>query len=145
MANSKRVKFYIKQIPVYEKRNTENDPFTLRDILLSLFEDSSLSWGLDQLERFSSREKTGHEAIDFLKFILETVESDSANIIERVIEKDCKIGFGTRMINKVFPDLIEKVGYLGAKPYSEKLVRNILKSNPINFSQEKMDGRGTTI
>lgn len=132
MANSKRVKFYIKQIPEYEKRSTENSIFKDRE--------SDLFWALEQLERFSSREKTGHEAISYLKFILETIEADSAYIIERVIEKDCKIGYGTRNINKIIPDLIEKTGYMGCKPYTKEGILKLLAKGECT-SDEKMDGR----
>lgn len=124
LAKSKRVKFFIKQIPEY------------------MWGDGmSLNWAIDQLLALSNREITGNAAIQHLKNILEVIDRDDADIIERIIDKDLKIGMGTRNINKVFPNLIEKVGYLGAKSYSDKLVKNILKSSPINFSQEKMDGR----
>jgi DNA ligase-1 len=131
LANSKRIKFYIKQIPEYDKHK-EHIPESYND---------SLWWAINQLTLLSNRSVTGNAAIQHLKGVLESLDEDSSYIIERIIEKDCKIGMGTRNINKVFPDLIEKVAYLGAKSYSDKLVKNILKSTPINFSQEKMDGR----
>lgn len=126
MANSKRIKFYLKQIPEYEYFQT----------------DWTLERALESLESIQRREVTGQLAINKLVVILENVSPDDAYIIERIIEKDCKIGMGTRNINKVLgKNFIEKTGYLGAKSYSDRLVKNILKSNPINFSQEKMDGR----
>lgn len=125
LANSKRVKFYIKQIPEYVK----NTGTAL-----------TLELGLLALDRLSSRELTGNAAIEHLKLILESLSSDDAYIIERVIEKDCKIGFGTRMINKVFPDLIEKTGYMGCRSYSKDLVFKLLAKGSL-LSQEKMDGR----
>jgi len=72
--------------------------------------------------------------------VLESLDSDDAYIIERVIEKDCKIGMGTRNINKVFPGLIEKTGYMGCKPYSKDLITKLLSKGSA-YSQEKMDGR----
>lgn len=129
LANSPRVKFYIKQIPEYVP-----DPMLLNPSPVTHLE-------LHHLGKLSNREITGHAAVAYLKSILEGLTSDAAYIFERIIEKDCKIGMGTRNINKIFPNLIEKVGYLGAKSYSDKLVKKIISSNPINFSQEKMDGR----
>jgi len=126
LANSKRVKFFIKKIPEYVRLKSHTHP---------------LEGALIALKLLSDRKITGNDAINHLKEILMCCEPDNAYIIERIIEKDCKIGIGTRNINKVIPDLIEKVAYLGAKSYSDKLVKNILKSNLINFSQEKMDGR----
>jgi len=126
MANSKRVKFYIKQIPEYMK---DSLPFP-----------NDLKWGLDSLEVLSLRTITGHAAINHLENVLESLSSDDAYIVERIIEKDCKIGMGTRNINKVFPDLIEKTGYMGCKPYSKDLITKLL-SKGTAYSQEKMDGR----
>ena len=129
LANSKRVKFYIKQIPMYIK--SDNTSMTL---------DNALS----NLSELSTRFRTGNDAIQYLKSILESLDEDDAYIIERVIEKDCKIGMGTRNINKVFPDLIEKVGYMGCKPYSKELLLKLLAKGKA-FSQEKMDGRFVNI
>jgi len=131
LANSKRVKFYIKQIPEYT-----HPPFFVGD---NLFE-FGLKSALDKLAVLSNRTITGGAAILHLKNILEENPDDIAYIIERIIEKDCKIGMGTRNINKVFPDLIEKTGYMGCKPYSKELIQKLLLKGKA-YSQEKMDGR----
>jgi len=124
---SSRVKFYIKQIPEHT---------------LALFpEKYSLEQILKEVEKFSSRELTGHAATIHLKDLLEGTTIDNNYLLQRVIDKSLKINMGRSNINKVFIGLIEKTGYMGAKPYSKKLVNNIMESNPINFSQEKMDGR----
>lgn len=124
LANSKRVKFFIKQIPEYK---------TLEGYM-------TLEAALNSLSLISDRKVTGGDAIKYLKEILMICEPDDAYIIERIIEKDCKIGYGTRMINKVFPDLIEKTGYMGCKSYSKELIHKLL-SKGTAYSQEKMDGR----
>jgi len=125
LAKSKRVKFYIKQIPEYTTDNSSPE---------------SLEWGLDGLNPLSSREFTGHKAIEWLKTILSGLSSDDAYVIERIIEKDLKIGMGTTNINKVFDGLVEKTPYMGAKPYDQKLVEKILVKGKAK-SQLKMDGR----
>ena len=127
LANSKRVKFYIKQIPEYENINKP----TYKPLL----------WGLDELNPLSGRNVTGHAAIEHLKNILENLEPNNRYIIERIIDKDLKIGMGTREINKVFPDLIEKTPYMGAKSYTEKLARDLFKNGATVYSDIKMDGR----
>jgi len=127
LACSRRVKFYIKQIPSYIKQNIRGN-------------DSNLEWGIDRLRALSSRDVTGGNAVSWLSDILDSCDVDSAYIIERIIEKDCKIGLGTRMINRVFPDLIEKTGYMGCKPFSKELVEKLLAKGAC-YSQEKMDGR----
>lgn len=124
-ANSKRVKFYIKQIPKYTPM--DKPIFNLNNALISL-------------TALSKREKTGHEAINYLSKILSSLSADDAYIVERIIEKDCKIGMGTSNINKVFESLIEKTPYQGAKPFDIKLVEKILAKGTAK-SQKKMDGR----
>jgi len=123
-ACSKRVKYYIKQIPLYEKSSTTFD----------------LDWALKQLPALSRREFTGYAAHKYLMDILTHLQSDDAYIIERIIDKDCKIGIGTRNINKVIPDLIEKTGYMGCKSFSKDLILKMLAKGDC-VSQEKMDGR----
>ncbi|MDA3779470.1 MAG: hypothetical protein PF487_04490 [Bacteroidales bacterium] len=125
MANSKRVKFYIKQIPEYNRLETHTHP---------------LEGALVALNLLSERKVTGHEAIQYLKETLMCCEPDAAYIIERIIDKDCKIGMGSRNINKVFPNLIEKTGYMGCKAFSIDLVLKLLTKGSC-YSQEKMDGR----
>jgi len=124
-AKSKRVKFYLKQIPEYTTNGT-NMP---------------LEWALEQLGDISSREVTGGSASDYLKKILESVSEDDAYIIERIIDKDLKFGMGTSNINKVFKDLIEKTPYMGAKSFSEDLAKKIFEKGGVAVSQVKMDGR----
>jgi ATP-dependent DNA ligase len=124
LANSKRVKFYIKQIPEYEC-----GPF-----------NQGLEVALDSLTPISSRNVTGHAAINHLKATLEFCDNDDAHIIECIIEKDCKMNLGTSLINKVFPKLIEETPYMGAKSFSEDLAKKIFKDG-YAYSQIKMDGR----
>ena len=127
MANSKRVKFYIKQIPEYSK-----------DIEDGMFE---LDHVLNKLQHIANREYTGSDAIKALVTLLNRSSNDDRYIIERIIEKDCKINLGTRMLNKVFPKLIEDTPYMGAKSYDPKLVKKLFENGGTAFSQVKMDGR----
>lgn len=125
LADSPRVKFYIRQIPSYTRLETHTH--TLEGALMSL-------------ELLSSRSVTGHEAIQHLRETLMCCEPDDAYIIERIIEKDCRINLGTTLINKVFPNLIEETPYMGAKAYDLKLVNKLLEKGSV-LSQTKMDGR----
>ena len=129
LANSKRVKFYIKQIP----------PYTIKDESHDTLENN-----LTALSKISSRDITGGTASEYLRAILESSEPDDAYIIERIIDKDCKIGMGTSNMNKVFPKLIEDTGYMGCRPFSVELVNKLLKKGSC-YSQEKMDGRFVNI
>lgn len=123
-AYSKRIKFYIKQIPQYV---TTTDAF------------NSLTFALDQIMELSVRNYTGDAAVAFLAGILSQLHPDDANVIERIIQKDLKIGM-TGNINKVFPKLIEETPYMGAKPFDVKLVKDLFKSGSC-YADVKMDGR----
>ena len=126
MANSKRVKFYIKQIPEYT-RNPE--------------QTNTLEFAIEQLRSIANREVTGNDALRLLSELLSSLEPDDAYIVERIIDKDCKIGLGTTFMNKVFKDLIEDTPYMGAVSFDEKKARKIFDNGGKGFSQIKMDGR----
>jgi hypothetical protein len=111
IANSKRVKFYLKQIPDYTPMIEGHG--------------SDLEKSLIQLELISNREVTGGEAFNLLQQVLSNLEAHDAYIVERIIEKDCKIGMGTTFMNKVFKDLIEDTPYMGAISFDEKKARAI--------------------
>lgn len=125
MANSKRVKFYIKRVPEYTANETT----------------WSLEQALGMLLEIANRDVTGQNAIDRLTLWLESVSADDAYIIERIIDKDCKIGLGTTFINKVFKGLIEETPYMGAVSFDEKKARKIFDKGGKGISQVKMDGR----
>ena len=125
MANSKRVKFYIKQLPEY--------PFPRGEM--------GLDSALDALSDLSTRKVTGHSAIGYLVHLLSSCTADDAYIIERIIEKDCRLGMGTTNINKIFKGLIEDTPYMGAISFDEKKARAIFANNASAYSQIKMDGR----
>ena len=124
---SNRVKFYIRQIPEYNTFNIDSPIVHLEE-------------ALDRLDVLSSREKTGNEGINYLVDILSSLTKDDAYVVERIIDKDLKIGMARTNINKVFPKLIEKTPYMGAKSFSEKGAKEILNGG-IALSQVKMDGR----
>ena len=126
LANSKRVKFYIKQLPEY--------PMVLRG-------EMGLDSALDALNDLSTRKMTGHSAIGHLVHVLSSCTVDDAYIIERIIEKDCRLGMGTTNINKIFKGLIEDTPYMGAISFDEKKARAIFNDGKRAYSQIKMDGR----
>ena len=125
LANSKRVKFYIKQLPEY--------PFPRGEM--------GLDSALDALSDLSTRKVTGHSAIGYLVHLLSSCTTDDAYIIERIIEKDCRLGMGTTNINKIFKGLIEDTPYMGAISFDEKKARAIFNNHASAYSQIKMDGR----
>ena len=125
LIKSKRVKFFIKQIPDY----TFN------------YAKYSLEDALHEIKMISERKLTGYAAVSHLKEVLELLHPDDAYIVERIIDKDPKNGLGTTFINKIFPDLIERTPYQGAKSYDERLAKDIFKKYSYAYSDIKMDGR----
>lgn len=125
LAHSPRVKFFIKQIPEYVK------------------EDFELNMPLEQafltLESISSRKVTGGEASLVLQCLLNSVSVDDAYVIERIIDKNLKIGMDSS-INKVIPKLIEETPYQGAKSFSEKGALKLFEKGKAVMSQVKADG-----
>lgn len=128
LANSPRVKFFIRTIPPYTPKSTQRDEREMRD-------------ALEGLKKIMDREVSGQAASDHLASILSNCTRDDAYIIERIIDRDCKIGMGTTNINKIFPALIEDTPYMGAQPFSVKLVKALFANGGKAYSQIKMDGR----
>ena len=125
LANSGRVKFYIKQIPEYKTTGI----------------NMSLSDSLDKLSLLSERKYTGDNARLMLERELANLSPDDAYILERIIDRDCKIGMGTSNMNKVFPKLIEDTYYMGAVPFNAKKIHNIFEKGKQGISEVKADGR----
>lgn len=122
---SRRVKFYIKQIPDYTPLSKSKMPFAK---------------ALKELDKLSAREVTGRAGISHLQGILSALPKEEAQIIEFIIDKSCDLGMGSTNINKVFPKLIEKTPYMGARPFEKEAVIELLEEGEC-FSQIKMDGR----
>ena len=130
LAHSPRVKFYIKQIPEYT--------------FDSNFDHISLEDAMRNLDKLSSRYFTGHQASEWLQSVLNSLTTDDAYVIERIIDKDLKIGMDSG-INKVIPNLIEETPYQGAKSFSEKSAVKLFekgkdKKSKLVISQIKADG-----
>lgn len=123
LAQSPRVKFYIKQIPTYE----------------FIEETLDLKDAIEELSRLSDRTHTGNDASDFLSGILAYSHPDDAIVIERIIGKNLKIGMDSG-INKIIPKLIEETPYQGAKSFSEKGALKLFEKGKAVMSQVKADG-----
>jgi len=121
-----RLTFGIKKIPNYSKSS----------------EFRSLSHALSELDMLIDRSITGNSAIDFLKDILQSLSYKDAKVVEQIIAKDFKAGFGVSLVNdEMKPFQIYSVPYMGATSYSPKRVKDIFKKNNKAISEVKMDGR----
>lgn len=100
MAYNPLINYYIKKIPQYEPAD---DPTYIA---------YSLPMALEQLKVLSDREKTGHDAIAFLKNLLEAVTPNDAIVLERVVLQDLRCGISDSTINKVWKGFIPETPYM---------------------------------
>lgn len=114
--------FYIRKIPSYKT---------------VLGPAAELDFALDQLSKLSTRELTGHAAIEFLANLLSVLSPDDAKVIERVIQKDLKCGVSESTVNKVWPNLIHEYPCMLASAYDQKLIDKV--KFPA-YVQLKLDG-----
>lgn len=107
LAHSPFVKFHIKKIPTY-----------------SAVGDMPLWGAMKNLNPLRTREVTGHAARDHLQAVLESVSSDDAWVIERIIAKNMDAGVQST-VNKVWPGLIETFDVMKASNMNAKNLESI--------------------
>lgn len=96
--------YHIKKIPEYTTKS-----------ILSTLEDA-----LNFLEyQLSDRVISGNKAIEMLSDMLSSLSPEDAYLIERVIDRDLKIGINKSSINKILPDHISKPVYQRCETYRE--------------------------
>jgi ATP-dependent DNA ligase len=97
----------------------------------------TLDKALTDLAELYNRNVTGHDGIDWLTDILETLPADDAKVIERIIAKDLKCGASGSTVNKVWPNFIYEYPCMLCSGYEEKLINKIKFPATV---QLKMDG-----
>ena len=122
MALDPMLQFYIRKIPDYVTMPGETE---------------TLEWALGRLSVLSTREKTGNAAIEHLRMVLSSINTNDAKVIERVIEKDLKCGVSVSTVNKIWPKLIHEYPIMLASGFDQKLVDDI--TFPA-VAQLKLDG-----
>jgi hypothetical protein len=108
----------------------------------------SLSSVLDSLYMLSSREVTGHAAIDYLTKLLSSLTEDDAKVIERIIAKDLKCGVSVSTANAVWTGLVSEYPVMLCSQFEQKLVDKIkfpayvqLKMDGMRFNAIVRDGK----
>jgi ATP-dependent DNA ligase len=120
------VNFYIRKIPAYSFK-----------FLNPGESHKSLNWALDELNKLTERELTGHAGIEHLSNILSELDTEDAIVIERVIGKDLRCGMADGIVNSVVEGFVPTYPCLLARPYEEKNIKNIVYPA---LSQLKADG-----
>ena len=83
------------------------------------------------------RQITGNAAIEYVSGLLEKLSVDDQEVLYRIIERDLKCGVNTKLINKVWPNLIPEYPVLLCAKFNEKTEKNI--KYPA-IQQKKEDG-----
>lgn len=123
-ALSPYIQFYIRKIPAY---------------MTDAVPTRTLDKALDDLTLLSNRTVTGHDGIDWLTDILETLPPDDAQVIERIIQKDLKCGVSDSTVNKIWPGIVADFPYMRCcLPKDAKLANFNWKAGV--YSQVKADG-----
>lgn len=105
------------------------DPFTnyyirkIPDYNWSVYGESyTLEEAVNRLDLLKNRTYTGHAAQDYLRDILEKVETtDAAEVIKKIIAGDFRCGVGSTIANKVWPGLIREFPVMLATASSPKV------------------------
>ena len=115
--------FYQRKIPAYSPAQAN--------------QADSLDSVLDSLAMLSTRQVTGHAAIAHLTKLLSSLVEGDAQVVERIIGKDLRVGCSDSSANKVWKNFIVEYPCMLATAYDEKLVAKIKWPA---MTQLKMDG-----
>lgn len=91
------------------------------------------------LNALSSRSITGHEAISEVNAFINH-NSDYADIIYNIFDRNLKTRVSEKIINKVFPNLIPTFEVALANKYDEKLAKRIDFTKENWYASRKLDG-----
>jgi len=90
------------------------------------------------LDELKDRKITGNNAINKVIETLSQLSEEDAEIFSKILKKDLKIGVNTKLINKVWKNLIPSIPYMGARPFNERDFKKLLGKDL--FAEIKYDG-----
>ena len=117
--------FYIRKIPAYTRNTGKMDG------------QLTLQLAMPQLGMLSTRQVTGNAGIDFLADLLSRLNDKDAQVFERIIGKDLKVGCSASTANKVWPYLIAEYPCMLCSQFDQKIVDKLKFPAMV---QLKMDG-----
>jgi len=94
---------------------------------------------LELLDRLSSRQVTGNEALAQIEAHMTSLDVKSREILKRIIEKNLKAGIGDTSVNKVRPGLIPVFPYMRCSLPKDSNIHKWDWTEGV-YSQEKADG-----
>jgi ATP-dependent DNA ligase len=117
--------FYIRKIPAYTRNTGKMDG------------QLTLQTAMPQLGMLSTRQVTGNAGIEFLADLLSRLETKDAQVLERIIGKDLKVGCSASTANKVWDKLIPEYPCMLCSQFDQKIVDKMKFPAMV---QLKMDG-----
>ena len=90
----------------------------------------------------SRREKTGHDARNYVARVYEALNDDDKDTFKKILDRDLRIGCSGKTFNKIWPGMVKEYPCMLASAYSEKALEEM---NFPAYSQTKMDGMGCNI
>ena len=85
----------------------------------------------------SRREKTGHDARNYIARVYEALNDDDKDTLKKILDRDLRIGCSGKTFNKIWPGMVKEYPCMLASAYSEKALEEM---NFPAYSQTKMDG-----
>ena len=85
----------------------------------------------------SRREKTGHDARNYVARVYEALNDDDKDTFKKILDRDLRIGCSGKTFNKIWPGMVKEYPCMLASAYSEK---GLEEMNFPAYSQTKMDG-----
>lgn len=64
------------------------------------------------LNKLNKREVTGHEAINTIFSVIENVSDEECLLVQRILNKDLRVGISAKTINKIYPKLCREYGVM---------------------------------
>lgn len=92
------------------------------------------------LDKLSSREFTGNNALSVISSTLANYDWNVHDIFERILSRDARCGVSTALINKAISNLIPVIPYQRCSEYNDTKVLKILDKNKSIIVQKKEDG-----
>lgn len=126
--------FYQRKIPAYTPAQSN--------------QADSLASVIPSLAQLSTRQVTGHAAIEYLTKLLSSLTADDAQVLERIVLKDLKCGFAASTTNSVWPGMISEYPVMLCSQFDQKLVGKFkwpaavqLKMDGMRFNAIVRDGK----
>ena len=85
----------------------------------------------------SRREKTGHDARNYVARVYEALNDDDKDTFKKILDRDLRVGCSGKTFNKIWPGMVKEYPCMLASAYSEKALEEM---NFPAYSQTKMDG-----